>query len=441
VNFLNLKNWEVRAIKESPNDYRVEATYEDQPGYCPRCHRMFAKLYRHGTREQLLMDLPSHGKRVGIVLTRFRYRCQECGQTFLQPLPDVDDHSQMTRRLVRYIEEQSVRRTFTSVAGDVGVDEKTVRNLFRAYVAGLDQKTIFETPDRMGIDEVHLLRKPRCVLTNLTQRTIFGVLPDRNKKTVIAHLKSLGKPETVRVVTMDMWRPYYDACKDVFPAAALIVDKFHVVRMANQSLEQIRKTLRAGLESKARRRLMHDRFVLLRRARDLDDKQRAVLAGWSQAFPLLATAYALKEAFYAIWDVPTKPAAIAAYDAWEKSVAGRELITAYRPLLTAMHNWREPIFAYWDHRATNALTEALNGIAKAVERAGRGYSFDAIRAKMLYSKVLQKQARRPKYGEESVGRSLESPDDATIWGTDLDALLRVLETEAGRLDGSTEMTN
>ena len=142
----------------------------------------------------------------------------------------VDVRSQMTRRLARYIEQQSVHRTFTSVAGDVGVDEKTVRNLFRAYVERLDAETVFETPERMGIDEVHLLKKPRCVLTNLTERTIFGVLEKRDKKTVTAHLKSLPERETVKVVTMDMWRPYLDAVGETMPQAAVVVDKFHVVR-------------------------------------------------------------------------------------------------------------------------------------------------------------------------------------------------------------------
>lgn len=143
----------------------------------------------------------------------------------------VDVRSQMTRRLARYIEQQSVHRTFTSVAGDVGVDEKTVRNLFRAYVERLDAETVFETPERMGIDEVHLLKKPRCVLTNLTERTIFGVLEKRDKKTVTAHLKSLPERETVKVVTMDMWRPYLDAVGETMPQAAVVVDKFHVFRM------------------------------------------------------------------------------------------------------------------------------------------------------------------------------------------------------------------
>ena len=117
MNLLNLPDWQVEQVEDSARDYRVHATYIPEPGHCPTCG-LFARLYHHGTREQLLMDLPAHGKRVGILLTRRRYRCQACEKTFLQPLPDVDERSQMTRRLVRYIEEQSVRKTFTAVADE-----------------------------------------------------------------------------------------------------------------------------------------------------------------------------------------------------------------------------------------------------------------------------------------------------------------------------------
>lgn len=427
VNLINLPGWEVEAVKEDTASYHIHAKYTPEPHGCPHCKGLFDKLYRHGTRPQELADLPAHGKRVVIRLTRTRFRCQTCGKTFLQPLPDVDDGRQMTRRLMRWVGEQSIRRTFVSVADEVGVDEKTVRHLFDAHVRWLDETTTFVTPERLGIDEVHLLRKPRLVLSNLAERTIIGVLEKRDKATVTAHLGGLKTPEAVKVVAMDMWRPYLDAVRVTLPGAAVVVDKFHVVRMANLGMEAVRKSLRGGLEPKFRRRLMHDRFILLRRPKDLDDDQRATMAGWFEQFPKLAEAYRLKEAFYGIWDVPKKADALAAYEAWERSITDRELLTAFQPLLTAMLNWRTEIFAFWDHRATNALTEALNGIAKGVERAGRGYSFDVIRAKLLYSMHLHK-TRKPKYGEGDFGRGVEPPS----LGTDIGRLLEALEVEARR---------
>jgi transposase len=433
MNLLNLPDYDISRVEQSARDYRVHATYKPEPDRCIHCGKgvLFGgKLYRHGSREQLLMDLPAHGKRVGVLLTRNRYRCQDCGKTFLQPIPDADERSQMTKRLAAYIGEQSIVRTFASVADDVGVDEKTVRNLFNEYIDQLDLETAFVTPDWLGIDEVHLLRKPRCVLTNVKDRTIIGVLEKRDKKSVVAHLSHMENNDLVEVVTMDMWRPYLDAVGLTMPKAAVVIDKFHVVRMANQCLEDVRKSFRAGLELKARRQLMHDRFVLLRREADLKPEQRQKLESWAKVFPLLGEAHRVKEGFFRIYDHTTRAEAEAAFVAWEKSIP-HNLLMPFRPLLTAVYNWKATIFNYFDHRATNACTEALNGIAKNIERLGRGYSFKAIRAKMLYSKGLQKQARPVRYGGDFVGKMVGCPVDGPkpILGTDVDALLRVLEQE------------
>lgn len=69
---------------------------------------------------------------------------------------------------------------------------------------------------------------------------------------------------------MDMWRPYKDAVNTVLPHAKVVVDKFHVVRMANQALDSVRKALRDKMTTKERRTLMRERFILLKRKHDLN---------------------------------------------------------------------------------------------------------------------------------------------------------------------------
>jgi transposase len=53
-----------------------------------------------------------------------------------------------------------------------------------------------------------------------------------------------------------------------------------------------------------------------------------------------------------------------------------------------MKNWSQEIFACFDHFVTNTYTEALNGLIQLTNRLGRGYSFEMIRAKMLYDDGL-----------------------------------------------------
>ncbi|MDE2343242.1 MAG: transposase [Betaproteobacteria bacterium] len=94
---------------------------------------------------------------------------------------------------------------------------------------------------------------------NIKHQTIVEVLlPNRNKPTVIKRLQTLPGHEKERYVAMDMWNPHRDAVDTVFPQARIIIDKFHVVRMANQCLDTIRKSLRAVLTSRQRSGLVHD---------------------------------------------------------------------------------------------------------------------------------------------------------------------------------------
>jgi Transposase len=96
---------------------------------------------------------------------------------------------------------------------------------------------------------------------------------------------------------MGMWRPYKEAVNAVLPQATIVVDKFHVLRLANAALEAIRKEHRTRLTRTQRRRLMHDRFLLLKRRRDLTPQEQLGLASWALWFPVLAPAYEAKEDF------------------------------------------------------------------------------------------------------------------------------------------------
>jgi len=59
---------------------------------------------------------------------------------------------------------------------------------------------------------------------------------------------SMANRHQVEIVSMDMWKPYRRAFQTVLPQARIVVDKFHVVRMANEALEKIRKGLRKELK-------------------------------------------------------------------------------------------------------------------------------------------------------------------------------------------------
>jgi transposase len=398
MNILNLPDWEVIELKESEYDYAIHAKYTPEPTACIRCG-VIGQLYRHGIKRQRFMDLPVHNKRVGLIVHRQRYLCRACKKTSFQPLPDVADHHSSTKRLLAYIGKESMKRTFVGVADDTGIHERTIRRLFALEVARLESEVHFETPRWLGIDEVHLVRKARCILTNVEQRTVIDMLTTRTKDVVSRYLYRMPDKQYIELVAMDMWQPYRDAVRDILPQATVVIDRFHVIRLAIQGMDTIRKDTRASLTARQSRTLKRDRYILFHRRSDLDEQDQFILDTWLGQFPTLGKAYQLKEDFCDLWMVKDRQEAIERYETLKASIPA-DLQPAFKPLTTAVGNWKGEIFAWWEHPITNAYTEAIAGLVKLTNHTGRGYSFKAIRAKLLYSNL-------PTFHRPVFDRSLE----------------------------------
>lgn len=401
MEMLNLQGFSASGQNEL--DGYIEITVENRfkPQACPHCG--FTQLYSHDKTEQVFFDTPMQGKPVVLKTQRVRYKCRSCGKTFREPLADIDDKRLMTTRLKEYIQKRSMSDTFAVVARETGLDEKTIRHVFDDYVDTQSKVMPFETPRVLGIDELKLVGSYRCILTNIEKCSVFDMLTSRKKADVVQHLKSLKNPKNVQIVTMDMWRPYKDAVNQVLPKAIVVVDKFHIVRVSSECLEKARKAIRSKLERKERIRLKNERFVLLKRRHSLTDEEVDKLQQWSAWFPDLGLAYDAKEAFYCLFDqgLDSKTAEQALMD-WQRGLSP-QIAHYFEALTTALSNWMPEILNGFDYPVTNSYTESINRYAKDVQRMGRGYSFDVVRAKMLYNaeankpttSTIRKKKRKP----------------------------------------------
>lgn len=393
MDILNLPNLKTLSVSETSDTFRITAEPTSTVPCCLKCGVIRRNgLSRFGSKEQVYLDIPIRGKRVAIQVDRQRYRCHDCGSTFYELMPDMHDKHFATKRLIEHIEQEALRKTFTSIATDVGIDEKLVRNIFKAFADQLNQNYRPVIPKWIGIDEIHLIGKPRCVITDITNKTVIDFLPNRNKQTVIDYFTWMRGRRNIECVTMDMWRPYKDAVNYMCPDARVIVDRFHVVKMANKALDDIRKSIRVNLTAKERKLLMRSRYILLRRQSQLSEKDVETLDEWSKSFPELSNAYTLKEMFFDIWESPSRYDAVEQYHAW-LSLVTEDVFPAFKDVITAMNNWHEEIFNYFDVPITNAYTEGLNSLIRQANRAGRGYSFEVLRAKLLLTGGLNKVTR------------------------------------------------
>lgn len=252
VDILGLPFFKATNVAETKDTITIDAEsiYPYKDG-CPFCREGKVQV-KFGSKSQSFVDAPVRGRQVMVVIDRQRFRCKGCGRTHSQIIPHLDDKRFMTERCLEYIQSEALRKTFVQVADEVGVVEGTVRRVFVDFIAKLEQKRIIETPEWLGIDELTLCGELRCILTDVKVRKIMDILPKRDKKTVKSYLQSIPTPERIQVITMDMWKPYKEVVHDIFPDAQVVVDKFHIVRMANYCLDLVRRDARGDLTPSTR---------------------------------------------------------------------------------------------------------------------------------------------------------------------------------------------
>lgn len=366
----------------------AEVTEATHP-VCPECGKI---PHRHGHRSIEFADTPQQMQPVRLVIDRPRYRCDVCGKTLTLDLPFLDERRRATRRLIDAIRARCLTSTFHDMAAQTGLAVNTVKNITQDLIEDLKATVHYETPVIMGIDELNLAGGYRCIITNLATNSVFEMLEQRTKAHIKSFLRDLNDRDKVQWVCTDMWRPFKESFGTYLPNARLVIDKFHVVRMASDALDDERKKHQATLDRDDRVRVKKSiRWLTLKRPASLSAAEQRALEIVRLSMPALAAAYDFKEAFYAIYDEPTKETAMRAFEAWENSLPAHG-VERFRKLARTVHNHFEDIFAYWDapYRITNAYTEGLNGLIKVANRMGRGYSYEIIRAKTLYAKHARK---------------------------------------------------
>jgi transposase len=380
VDILDLPSLLTLSREETEHYQVIEAEAVSSLCNCAQCNA-FATLQRHDTRQQEIKDIPLRGKRVIIKLTRQRYKCSKCGQVIQQALEGINMRRRITKRLEAYIEQESLRtdKNFRMIADEVGVDEKTVRNIFTQFIKQRSRSWHFIAPRCLGIDEVYIAGVARCVLTDVENHQLINILPKRDTLTVRRYLLQIKHPERIKVVVMDMWRPYATEVLKRFPHAIRVIDEYHVLRMATAAVMTVRRALR----DKNKNLPMPKAYLLQKRKNTLTADKKKQLKERLMQIPQLEEAHKLKEQFFNVWKSRDRIKAEERYDQWVETIP-QYLQYAFSDLLNTVTNWREEIFNYFDYRVTNAFTESVNCIIKSMQRHGRGYTFEVTRAKLLY---------------------------------------------------------
>lgn len=370
----------------------------------PDCLCLDPAVKAHTPFPQRILDVPQGRKQRHIKLRRLRWKCKGCGATITQPLSFMAEEHNMTQRLLEYVQVQSLLRTDLNVAEETGVSVRTVRTIRKRFAAHLEGTVQFETPRVLGLDGVRADGSRRVIFTDIEAHLVLDLIKSGHKKSIQDRLEAFPGSSQIRYVLIDMCRTEREAVREALPHAVIIVDLFHVVRMANQVMDAVRSRL--YLRTKRKRepgqplRPRPGPFRQRRGAPGADAERHREY--WFSQSPELKLAYDLKEDFLEILDERNygelqlcKAAARLRYERWRERFPANEenakLHKDFRKIFTAMQNWGDLIFNYFDHGFTNAFTESMNRRVKDVRRETRGCSFETARERAVYGTYLRKQ--------------------------------------------------
>jgi transposase len=370
---------------------------------------------------------------VWIEISRQGYICTEatCRKPVLQPLNGVDEKRRMTTRLLRYTQVNALLDKFQMVALRNGLSVKTVREIFQDHVEGLDERFQFKTPRVLGLDGVHierpdaergkesregvaeeekrdrLSRLERGIITDIEEGQVIDVRQSCSKDEMVRAIRTIPNYQKIEVVVIDMSHALRNAVQEALPEAVIVIDRFHIQRYANDSIDNVRKRLRKEVDEMAEGSAMCDKDLLRKHWGKLSQEEQENLKGWFEYMPELGQAYEIKEAYYEIWNSPSSLVARKRYENWLGQLTP-EFANDFHPLLSAMKNWGEYIFNYFDHRYTNAFTEQANRQIRDILRASRTCGFKTYRAKIVYGTMVRKQMekRRKTWAKPAENRCL-----------------------------------
>jgi transposase len=263
----------------------------------------------------------------------------------------VNCHDTRLWRVLKHYVEEAHEEADWSELKNLAIDETSARRGHNYVTNVLDMegsgRLLFMTPGK-GSDTV----------------TAFGVALEKHG----------GKKEQIECMALDMSGAFIKGTRETFPNAALVFDQFHLMQIAGQAVDEVRKDLmRNGADLKG------SLWALRGNEWNLSEEQQAIRTKLSEQYEPLGRALGLRSALQDIF-APGVPSGKGLLREWCKW-AQRSKLPSFVALAGTIRRHWEGIVSYFKWRVNSARMEAVNGVIQLAKRRARGFrNFTYFRA-------------------------------------------------------------
>src|SRR3954466_4970734 len=239
----------IRGYEYTRTDYQDGQTIftihqEPQTCRCSACGS--SRVLSRGHAPRRFRTVPIGQRATLVVLTIPRVECQDCGAVRQVKVPFADPRRSYTNAFERYALELSRRLTIRDVAKHLGVGWDMFKDIQKRDLSRRYAKPKLKHLRRIAIDEIAIAKGHRylTVVLDLDSGAVVFVGDGKGAKALQPFWKRLrGSKAKIEAVAMDMSPAYREAVSTHLPKAKIVFDRFHVMKLFNEKLSDLRRAL------------------------------------------------------------------------------------------------------------------------------------------------------------------------------------------------------
>lgn len=345
---------------------------------CPSCRSR--NITKKGVVWRMIRTIPIGIMPAYIKLAVQRIRCLCCGIVRQIKIPFVRKYRRCSRALERLVLILSKYMTIKDVAIFLKLSWDIVKDIQKEYLKKRFAKPKIRKLRQIAIDEIYLGKHsdPQylTIVYDLQKGNVVFVGNGKGADALKPFWQRVKRAKAnIEAVATDMSPAYISAVTKHLPGAALVFDRFHIVKLFNEKLTDIRRKLFHQLTEKEHKKILKGtRWLLLKNPENLDpkkDESKRLQEALAINAPL-ATAYYLKEDLRQLWSQPNKEQAATFLESWLQ----RAWSSGIRPIISianTLGSRRSSILAWYDYHISTGPLEGLNNKIKTMKRQAYGF--------------------------------------------------------------------
>ena len=379
------------------------------PNYCPKCgcvNESFDDIIKWNWKRNCKIKLTKAcGYNTLLMLDKQRFLCKNCNRTFTASTNVVDFHKQISNDTNLNIKLDLMEKgSEKDIAKRNNVSPNHVNRILDTISKDKLIKNYGKLPEKIGIDEFNATKdtksKMAFIIVNQDNRNIFDINNSRLSYDIEKYFKRYSKQERdkVKLITMDLYKPYYKLMHNLFKNAILISDRFHIVIQSRNALDNTRKRL-CNKSNPNYKKMKKYWKLILKKENELDDKKKR----YNKHFRKEITQKEIVT--YLINTDKTLYNEYQIYQGLDKAINNRDKELFYKivnnnknnkyiskdmkKVLKTFKNMEKYIKNSFDYEYSNGIVEGINNVIKQIKHTACGYKkFTHLKARVMLVKGL-----------------------------------------------------